>query len=59
MPMKVRAIKSFCGVVSMNEGDVKEISDINLCSDLINAGLVENTEKKTEDKPKRKSRAKK
>lgn len=57
--MKVRAIKSFCGVVSMNEGDVKEISDINLCSDLINAGLVENTEKKTEDKPKRKSRAKK
>ena len=57
--MKVKALKSFCGVISMNEGEVREVSDLNLVSDLVNAGLGENAEKKTEDKPKRKSRAKK
>ena len=48
--MKVKAIKSFCGVISMNEGEVREVSDLNLVSDLVNAGLVENDEKKTEEK---------
>ena len=57
--MKVKAIKSFCGVISMNEGEVREVSDLNLVSDLVNAGLVENDEKKTEEKPKRKRSAKK
>jgi hypothetical protein len=57
--MKVKALKSFCGVISMNEGEVREVSDLNLVSDLVNAGLVENTEKKTEEKPKRKRSAKK
>lgn len=57
--MKVKALKSFCGVISMNEGEVREVSDLNLVFDLVNAGLVENTEKKTEEKPKRKRSAKK
>ena len=57
--MKVKAIKSFCGVISMNEGEVREVSDLNLVSDLVNAGLVENAEKKIEEKPKRKRSAKK
>ncbi len=57
--MKVKAIKSFCGVISMNEGEVREVSDLNLVSDLVNAGLVENADKKTEEKPKRKRSAKK
>lgn len=43
----------------MNEGEVREVSDLNLVFDLVNAGLVENTEKKTEEKPKRKRSAKK
>ena len=57
--MKVKALKSFCGVISMNEGEVREVSDLNLVSDLVNASLVENAEKKTEEKPKRKRSAKK
>ena len=57
--MKVKALKSVCGVISMNEGEVREVSDLNLVSDLVNAGLVENAEKKTEEKPKRKRSAKK
>ncbi|MEE3307839.1 hypothetical protein [Sharpea azabuensis] len=56
--MKVRAIKSFCGIVSMNKGEVKEISDLSLVNDLINAGLVESTEKTTK-KTTRKRSAKK
>lgn len=55
--MKVKALKSFCGVISMNEGEVREVSDLNLVSDLVNAGLVENAEKKTEEKPKTRKRS--
>lgn len=57
--MKVKAIKSFIGIVSMSEGEVREISDLSLASDLISAGLVEDSEKKTEERPKRKRSAKK
>lgn len=56
-PMKVKALKSFIGIVSMSEGEVREISDLNLVSDLIGAGLVEDTEKKTEEKPKTRKRS--
>ena len=58
--MKVKAVKSFCGIVSMNEGEVKEVSDLSLVNDLISAGLVESTEK-AKEKPKttRKRSAKK
>jgi len=47
--MKVKAIKSFCGIVSMNEGEVRDISDLSLVQDLIGAGLVK---KEVEKKPK-------
>lgn len=58
--MKVKAVKSFCGIVSMNEGEVKEVSDLSLVNDLISSGLVESTEK-AKEKPKttRKRSAKK
>lgn len=39
----------------MNEGEVREISDLSLVKDLTEAGLVE----KVENKPKRKRGAKK
>ncbi|MBP5423731.1 MAG: hypothetical protein J6Y78_14950 [Paludibacteraceae bacterium] len=47
--MKVKAIKSFCGIVSMNEDEVRDISDLSLVQDLIGAGLVK---KEVEKKPK-------
>lgn len=50
--MKVKAVKSFVGIVSMNEGDVREISDISLCNELIEAKLIVKAE---EEKPKRKT----
>ena len=44
----------------MNEGEVKDVSDLSLVNDLISAGLVESTEK-AKEKPKttRKRSAKK
>ena len=38
--MKVKAIQSFIGRISMNIDDEKEIIDIKLAEDLIRAGYV-------------------
>lgn len=38
--MKVKAITSFSGVVSMSAGEVREISDLPLATDLIRAGYA-------------------
>lgn len=51
--MKVKALKSFCGIISMTEGEVRVISDLNLVKDLMDAGLIA----KAEDKPKRTKRS--
>lgn len=42
-----RALKSFSGIVSMHEGETREIDDAELVADLTKAGYIE------EVKPKR------
>lgn len=39
--MKVKALVSFAGVVTMGVGEVKEIKDKAICEDLLQAGYVE------------------
>lgn len=36
-----KALKSFGGIVSMKKGETKEINDVNIANDLLNAGLIE------------------
>lgn len=36
-----KALKSFSGVVSMIEGEVKDISDTLIVNDLVKAGYIE------------------
>ena len=43
--MEVRALVSFSGLVSMSKGEVKEIRDKNIATDLLRAGYVEQIEK--------------
>ena len=42
-----RALKSFSGIVSMHEGETREIEDADVVADLLKAGYIE------EVKPKR------
>ena len=44
--MKVKALVSFSGLVSMSKGEVKDIRDKSIVTDLLRAGYVEQTEKK-------------
>lgn len=39
--MKVKAVVSFCGKISMKIGEVKEIKDEKILNDLLNAKYVE------------------
>ena len=39
--MKVKALKSFTGAVSMSVGEVRNITDKVIANDLVNAGYVE------------------
>jgi hypothetical protein len=43
--MKVRALISFSGLVSMRKGEVKEIRDKDIVADLLRAGYIGQTEK--------------
>jgi gas vesicle protein len=36
-----KALKSFCGKVSMKKGEIKDINDENIINDLLNAGYIE------------------
>lgn len=36
-----KAVTSFSGVISMRKGEVREISDLFLVKDLLNAGYIE------------------
>lgn len=36
-----KALKSFCGKVSMKKGETKDIDDKNVIKDLLNAGYIE------------------
>lgn len=48
-----RALKSFSGIISMHEGETREIDNADLVADLLKAGYIE------EVKPKRGRSAKK
>ena len=51
--MMYKALISFTGLVSMAQGDVREISDVSLANDLLKAGYIEEAkEDKPEEKPK-------
>lgn len=39
--MKVKALKSFSGAISMHEGEVREIEDKSILDDLTTAGYIE------------------
>lgn len=41
-----KALKSFCGKVSMKKGEIKELNDKEIINDLVNAGLIEKVEEK-------------
>lgn len=57
--MKVRALRSFSGSVSMSRGQEREIQDEYIVKDLLRAGYVEETEKtQTTAEKKKKSDAK-
>lgn len=60
-----KALKSFCGKVSMRRGEIKAISDPIIVKDLLRAGYIEEikpakgkpnveAEEKPEEKPKKK-----
>ena len=38
--MKIEALKSFCGTLTMAQGDVREYSDETVLSDLLKAGYI-------------------
>ena len=42
--MLLRATKSFSGIVSMGNGEIKDISDKAIVKDLLDAGYVERVE---------------
>lgn len=44
--LKVKALVSFCGVVTMGIGDVADIKDKAIVDDLLQAGYVEKVETK-------------
>ena len=53
--MMYKALISFTGLVSMAQGDVREISDTSLANDLLKAGYIKEAK---EDKPKDEPEAK-
>ncbi len=58
--MQVKALKTFVGVVSMNKGDVKDISNIEVLQALLQAKFVEEVGKvNVEDDEKEKNRTRK
>lgn len=54
-----RALVSFSGLVSMAEGDVREISDKDVVKDLLNAGYIEEVKTGEKSSAKRKKTTKK
>ena len=52
--MEYKALVGFSGLVSMSKGEVGEIKDKSLVTDLINAGSIEPVEKPKKDKTSKK-----
>ena len=52
--MKYKALVGFSGAISMSKGEVAEIEDKNLVSDLTKAGYIEIAEKPKKEKTSKK-----
>jgi hypothetical protein len=48
--MKIEALKSFCGALSMSEGEVRECSNETVLADLLAAGYVREVRAEPEKK---------
>lgn len=53
---KVKALTSFAGIVSMTAGEVGEVADEAILSDLVRVGYVEELEKEAPKAPAKKSK---
>ena len=51
--MKIKAKVSFCGVLSMGVGEVRECTDKELLADLLRAGYVEEVKDEPAEEPKK------
>lgn len=51
--MKIEALASFCGKLSMAKGEIRECSDQAVLSDLLKAGYVKEIRHEEEKKTKR------
>lgn len=54
--MRVKALVSFCGVISMRRGSERELEDKALIKDLQKAGYIEVIETERKKSPKKKER---
>ena len=52
--MKYKALIGFSGLISMGKGEVGEIKDKSLATDLVNAGYIEPVEKPKKEKTSKK-----
>ena len=57
--MKYKALVSFVGEISMAKGNIKEISNKELISDLLKAGYIEEVKEKSKEEPKAPTKKKK
>lgn len=51
--MKVKALNTFVGAISMTTGEVREIKDLAVVEDLIRVGYVEEVKDEKEKKKKK------
>ena len=47
-----KALKTFSGLISMAEGEVREIKDLSIVKDLLNAKYIEEVKEPTKDSKK-------
>lgn len=50
--MKIEALVSFCGILSMSKGEIRDYSVESVVSDLMEAGYIREISKKTVEKTK-------
>lgn len=51
--MKIKAKVSFCGVLSMGAGEIRECTDKEILTDLLRAGYVEEVKDEPVEEPKK------
>ena len=50
--MKIEALVSFCGILSMSKGEIRDYSVKSVVSDLMEAGYIREISEKTAEKTK-------